>query len=98
MKFPKRGRDLNDLIVISPIVALNGGKVLFTSRLHGKELIVKIPARIRGGQRIRLKGMGEPGKAGGDPGDLYLKVRVRRPLLQGLKETVGRLWSWFSPK
>jgi DnaJ-class molecular chaperone len=98
IEIPERGHDLHDLIVISPVVALGGGKVIFTSRLHGKELIVKIPPRIRGGQRIRLKGMGKPGKGGGDPGDLYLKVRVKRPLLQGLKEAAGRLLSRLSAR
>jgi DnaJ-class molecular chaperone len=98
IEIPERGRDLNDLIVISPVVALNGGKVLYTSRLHDKELIVRIPPRIRGGQRIRLKGMGEPGKGGGDPGDLYLKMGVRRPWLQGLKDTAAGLWSRISAR
>jgi len=98
IEIPERGRDVNDLIVISPVVALGGGKVLYSSRLHEKELIVRIPARLRGGQRIRLKGMGEPGKGGGDPGDLYLKVRVRRPWLQGLKDSAARIWSWISAR
>jgi DnaJ-class molecular chaperone len=98
IEIPERGRDLHDLIVISPVVALSGGKVLYSSRLHDKELIVSIPPRIRGGQRIRLKGMGEPGKGGGDPGDLYLKVGVRHSWLQGMKDAVGRLRSWFSAR
>jgi DnaJ-class molecular chaperone len=98
IEIPERGRDLNDLIVISPVVALNGGKVLYSSRLHDKELMVRIPSRIRGGQRIRLKGMGGPGKGGGDPGDLYLKVRVRGPWLQGFKDVVFRLRSRLSAR
>lgn len=98
IEIPERGRDLHDLIVISPVVALNGGKVLYSSHLHHKELIVRIPGRIRRGQRIRLKGMGEPGKGGGDPGDLYLKVGVRHSWLQGVKDTVTRLWSRLSAR
>lgn len=39
-------------------------------------LAVKIPAGIQDGERIRLKGQGGPGLAGGEAGDLYLRVRL----------------------
>ncbi len=40
------------------------------------ELEVNIPAGVDGGDRIRLEGKGEPGQAGGPPGDLYAEVRI----------------------
>ena len=41
-----------------------------------KELSVKIPPRVKDGQKIRLKGLGMPGPKKAPAGDLYLKVTV----------------------
>jgi len=40
-------------------------------------LKVKVPAGVTDGARIRLGGKGQPGRQGGRPGDLYLKVSVQ---------------------
>ena len=42
-----------------------------------KTLLVKIPAGVDNGDRIRLAGEGAAGPTGAPPGDLYVEVRVR---------------------
>jgi molecular chaperone DnaJ len=39
---------------------------------------VRIPPGVEGGQRIRVKGKGQPGENGAAPGDLYVVVHVSR--------------------
>jgi molecular chaperone DnaJ len=41
-----------------------------------REVKVRIPAAVRDGQRIRVKGRGAAGRNGGPPGDLYVVVHV----------------------
>ena len=45
--------------------------------MNGRTLRVKVPAGVEDGARIRVAGRGEAAQAGGDPGDLYVSVRVR---------------------
>lgn len=42
-----------------------------------RKVKVKVPAGVEEGDRIRLRGKGEPGPAGGPAGDLFLTVGVR---------------------
>jgi|SRR5919108_2632370 curved DNA-binding protein len=48
-----------------------------TVEVDGRRLEVKIPAGVRDGQRIKLRGGGVRGQAGGTHGDLVITVRVR---------------------
>lgn len=41
-----------------------------------KHLRVTIPQGVTDGERIRVKGQGEPALGGGNPGDLYLHIRL----------------------
>lgn len=42
-----------------------------------KRLEVKIPPNVRENSKIRMAGQGLPGKSGGQPGDLYLIVKLK---------------------
>jgi DnaJ-class molecular chaperone len=88
VRLPKKGADSIDVISVSPDEARRGGPYAYFHRKRKKKLIVKIPSGIRHGQRIRLTGMGETGKSGGLPGDLFLKIRVKRPMSEKLKGLV----------
>jgi DnaJ-class molecular chaperone len=83
--FPEDGANINEPLYLAPQQALQGGPYAYYLRHQSKKLVVKIPPGIREGQRIRLAGMGEKGKAGGKPGDLFLKVHIRKPLLRSFK-------------
>lgn len=49
-----------------------------TVNIDGKDLKVKIPAGIDDGMSVRLRGKGGPAPEGGtEPGDLYVRVRVK---------------------
>lgn len=52
--------------------------IRLSSGRNGKEssLEVKIPPGVEDGQKIRLKGRGQPSPTGGDPGDLFLVCQV----------------------
>jgi DnaJ-class molecular chaperone len=81
----RRGQDLSDTIRLTAEQARRGGPWAYTHQKLGKKLVVKIPPGVRSGQRIRLAGMGLPGRGGGPTGDLYLKVTIRRSLWQRIK-------------
>ena len=72
VKLPERGKDWHDTVTISPEKAREGTEIEYPYMKWGKSknLMVKIPPKVRDGKLIRLKAMGSPGKAGGEPGDL----------------------------
>ncbi len=73
-----RGQDLEHEIMLSFDEAARGGKrqILLESPGGGppEKIEVRIPAGVRDGQRIRLRGRGAPGPGG--RGDLYLVCRI----------------------
>jgi curved DNA-binding protein len=71
---PQRGQDYEQELEISLQEAYRG-----TTRVldkDGRRLEVKIPPGAHTGTRVRMAGEGSSGAAGGDAGDLYLRIKV----------------------
>ena len=90
IELPENGADRNDTIWLSPELARQGGPYAYYLRKKDKKLVVKIPPGVKQNQQVRLAGMGEDGKGGGKAGDLYLKVRIRKPLRERLKDFLSK--------
>ena len=90
IELPENGADHKDTIWLSPELARQGGPYAYYLRKKDKKLVVKIPSGIKHNQQIRLATMGEDGKGGGKAGDLYLKVRIRKPLLKFVNDFIAQ--------
>jgi molecular chaperone DnaJ len=73
---PTPGRDLTTGVTLDFETAIKGDTVKLEQQ-GGKSFTVKIPQGVADGQKIKLKGKGEPSHDGGPPGDLVLTVTVR---------------------
>jgi len=71
---PQRGQDYEQEVEISLREACQGATRVLQK--DGRRLEVKIPPGARTGTRIRMAGEGGPGAAGGESGNLYLRVKV----------------------
>ena len=74
---PTRGRDLITGVTLDFMTAIQGDTVKLEQN-NGRSINVKIPQGVADGQKIKLKGKGEPSFDGGQPGDLVLTVSVRK--------------------
>ncbi|WP_210479947.1 DnaJ C-terminal domain-containing protein [Naasia sp. SYSU D00948] len=74
---PTPGRDVTASTTIDFVTATKGDTVRLQGA-DGRPLNVKIPAGVQDGQKIKLRGKGEPSPDGGEPGDLVLTVAVRK--------------------
>jgi DnaJ-class molecular chaperone len=70
-----RGEDFSAQVTISLAEAVTGGTRRVVMQ-NGEQIDVKIPAGVRDGQTIRVKGRGGAGRGGGPNGDVLLQVAV----------------------
>jgi len=78
-KVPAKGENIETEINISIEEAFFGlEKKISLRTVKGsmKTFLVKIPAGIRDGEKIRLMGQGKEGKNGGNNGDLFIKTHI----------------------
>jgi DnaJ-class molecular chaperone len=72
---PARGEDFTVATTISFDEAIKGG----TRRVmvpNGEQIDVKIPAGVKDGQQVRVKGRGGAGRNGGPPGDILIEITI----------------------
>ncbi|NEN04923.1 DnaJ domain-containing protein [Diaminobutyricibacter tongyongensis] len=74
---PTRGRDVTATTTIEFITATRGETITLQAA-DGKPIKVKIPAGVADGQKIKLRGKGQPSPDGGESGDIVLTVSVRK--------------------
>jgi DnaJ-class molecular chaperone len=74
-RFSMRGQDAHYQLTIDFLDAVNGTTRRVTLP-DGRTLDVRIPAGVRDGQIIRLKGQGMPGIGDGAPGDALVEITV----------------------
>ncbi|RIX30129.1 DnaJ C-terminal domain-containing protein [Amnibacterium setariae] len=72
---PTPGRDVTATTSIDFVTATKGDTVTLSGG-NGKPITVRIPAGVTDGQKLKLRGKGEPSPDGGEAGDLVLTVHV----------------------
>lgn len=80
----QRGADIEGDILVTLEEAMHGTqrplRLQTVDPLTGEEetraFTVRIPAGASDGRRIRVPGQGAPGRGGGEPGDLFLRIRL----------------------
>lgn len=70
-----RGADVRYTLDVDFLQAVNGAKKTVTMP-DGQSLKISLPAGVREGQTLRLKGKGRPGMRGGAAGDALVEVHI----------------------
>ncbi len=89
-RFELDGRDLHTPLEIAPWDATLGGPIDIAT--PGGMIKMNIPPGATHGQTLRIKGQGLPQKPGkeGEPGDLYVELRIYTPKISSPRER--ELW------
>jgi molecular chaperone DnaJ len=74
---PRRGEDIEARTTLSFRNAVEGSTVTL-STADGSRITARIPVGVKDGQKIRLRGKGNPGDQGAPAGDLMLTVQVEK--------------------
>ena len=72
---PTKGRDIISRVTLDLKVALAGTEVSLEGP-GGKKITARVPAGVKDGQKVRLRGKGHPSPDGGRPGDVIVTVGV----------------------
>jgi len=72
---PRRGEDIEARTTLSFRDAVQGSTVTLRTA-SGSRITARIPVGVKDGQKIRLRGKGNPGDQGAPAGDLMLTVQV----------------------
>ena len=72
---PQRGGDLSTTATVDFIDSINGSTIKI--RIGGEPISVRVPAGITDGQKLKVKGKGQPSPNGGPTGDLVVTIKVK---------------------
>lgn len=73
---PQKGADVTATTTLEFTTAVQGETITLQAG-DGKPFKVKVPAGVKDGQKIRLRGRGRPSPDGGEAGDIVVQVKVR---------------------
>ena len=72
---PQKGGDLSTTATVDFIDSINGSTIKI--RIGGDPISVRVPAGITDGQKLKVKGKGQPSPNGGPAGDLVVTIKVK---------------------
>ena len=79
---PTKGRDVISRVTLDLKIALAGTEVSMEGP-GGKKITARVPAGVKDGQKVRLRGKGHPSPDGGRPGDVIITVGVPKHQIYG---------------